>query len=148
MQHHKLYRTATRRMTKVIESEIPEAIREKSNACLEVLQCVQRYQWRKNYELMVPVLLLGPGKSFGELGVQKDKNQKITRDKTRIATVLCRTNCKFAVMSKADYQSVLGNLELRRIERLKEFFRQIPFLKLLPRSALNVLHLSLRKRTY
>ena len=40
------------------------------------------------------------------------------------------------------------NIELRRIDKLKEFFKQIPFLKLLPRSALNHLHLSLRKRAY
>lgn len=40
------------------------------------------------------------------------------------------------------------NLELRRIERLKEFFKQIPFLNLLPRAVLNTLHLSLRKRQY
>lgn len=134
-------------MTKVITSEIPDAIRERSNDCMEVIQCVQKYQWIKNYELMVPVLLLGPGKSFGELGVQKDK-AKNPREKTRVATVLCRTDCKFAVMNKADYQSVLNNLDQRRIEKMKEFFRQIPFLKLLPRSALNMLHLSLRKRKF
>ena len=52
---------------------------------------------------MIPVLLLGPGKSFGELAMQKEKTKKIERDKTRLATVLCRTDCKFAVMKKADY---------------------------------------------
>ena len=100
---NKLYSMATRRMTKVIQSEIPEAIRERSNACIEVIQSVKRFQWRKNYELMVPILLLGPGKSFGELAIQKDNFKSTGRDKTRLATVLCRTDCKFAVMNKADY---------------------------------------------
>ena len=43
---------------------------------------------------------------------------------------------------------MLNGVEHRRTERLKEFFRQIPFLKLLPRSVLNTLHWSLRKRSY
>ena len=119
----KLIKVPTRRMTKVINDEIPDAIRERSNDCMDAIQCMKRYIWRKNYELMMPVLLLGPGKSFGELAMQKEKSKKIERDKTRLATVLCRTDCKFAVMKKADYQNVLMNLELRRIERLKEFFK-------------------------
>ena len=94
---------------------------------------------------MVPVLWLGPGKSFGELAVQKDASAKLERrGKARQATVLCRTDCKFAVMSKADYQSVLDNIDRRRVEALKDFFKQIPLLRGLPRSVLNTLHLSLR----
>ena len=53
---------------------------------------------------MMPVLLLGTGKSFGELAVQKELNTKIAhKAKARKATVVCRTDCKFAVMSKSDY---------------------------------------------
>ena len=73
---------------------------------------------------MVPVLWLGPGKSFGELAVQKDASAKLERrGKARQATVLCRTDCKFAVMSKSDYQSVLDNIDRRRVEALKDFFK-------------------------
>ena len=77
MKPEKLYKLHTRRMTQMIKQEIPESIQERSSECLEVIQAVKRYQWRKNYELMVPVLLLGPGKSFGELAMQKDKSKKI-----------------------------------------------------------------------
>ena len=147
MKPEKSYKLQARRMTQMIDKEIPESLQERSNECLEVIQAVKRFQWRKNYELMVPVLMLGQGKSFGELAMQKDKT-KIAQDVKRKATVLCRTDCKFAVMKKADYQSVLLNVEQRRIEKLKEFFKQIPFLRLLPRSALNHLHLSLRKTTF
>ena len=102
MKPEKLYRLQSRRMTQMIVKEIPESLQERSNECLEVIQAVKRYQWRKNYELMVPVVMLGPGKSFGELAMQKDKT-KIAQDVKRKATVLCRTNCKFAVMKKDDY---------------------------------------------
>jgi len=97
----------------------------------------------------MPVLLLGQGKSFGELAVQKDVNIKIAkRAKFRAASVLCRTDCKFAVMNKSDYQSVLDNIDRRKVDKLKEFFQQIPLFKLLPRNVLNTLHLSLTKLTY
>ena len=98
---------------------------------------------------MQPVLLLGSGKSFGELAVQKEQNVKIAHlAKARKATVLCRTDCKFAVMSKSDYQSVLDNIDRRKVDKLRDFFKQIPFLRLLPRSMLNTLHLCLNKRRY
>ena len=42
--------------------------------------------------------------SFGELAVQKELNAKIAHlPKARQATVLCRTDCKFVVISKSDY---------------------------------------------
>ena len=96
---------------------------------------------------MIPILHLGPGKSFGELAVQKEMNINRMK-KARAASVLCRTKCKFAVMQKADYQSVLDNIDRRQADKLKDFFRQIPFLRNLPRKELNMLHLSLIKKNY
>lgn len=110
---------------------------------------LQRLDWRQKYELMIPILMLGPGKSFGELAVQKEVNVKIAhKPKPRAASVICRTDCKFAVMQKSDYQSVLDNIDRRKVEKLKEFFANIPFLKMLPRSVLSTLHLSLAKKKY
>ena len=51
-------------------------------------------------------------------------------------------------MSKQDYQSVLDNIDRRKVDKLREFFKQIPFLKILPRSLLNTLHLSLTRKRY
>ena len=51
-------------------------------------------------------------------------------------------------MSKADYQSVLDNIDRRKVDRLRAFFRQIPFLSLLPRSVLSTLHLSLTRKRF
>jgi len=53
---------------------------------------------------MTPILRLGQGKSFGELAVQKEQNERIAHlAKPRAASVVCRRRCKFAVMGKADY---------------------------------------------
>ena len=52
---------------------------------------------------MIPVSHIGPGKSFGELAVQKDQSKKFHKGKKRKASILCLTDCKFAVMNKKDY---------------------------------------------
>ena len=93
-----------RRFTSALSKDIPFQILTKSQNAEEQIQTILRFQWRKLYELMVPILLLGGGKSFGELAVQKELNVKIAHlAKARQASVLCRTNCKFAVMSKSNY---------------------------------------------
>ena len=83
------------------EDKYGEAVFLRKDKCLEYIKAVKRFHWRKSYELMNPVLKLGPGKSFGELAAQKEVNVKIAhKKKPRAATVLCLTDCKFAVMSK------------------------------------------------
>ena len=73
---------------------------------------------------MNPILKLGPGKSFGELAVQKHVSAKKAHlAKARAATVVCRTDCKFAVMGKEDYQSVLDNIDRRKVDKLRDFFK-------------------------
>ena len=57
----------------------------------------------KNYELMIPVNIYGPGKAFGELALTKDINAP-NRVLPRAASIVCLTDCKFAIMNKADYQ--------------------------------------------
>ena len=52
------------------------------------------------------------------------------------------------VMSKTDYQSVLDNIDRRKVEKLKEFFKQIPFLRVLPNKILNTVHYSTEKKSY
>ena len=78
---------------------------------------MNRYSWRKKYELMVPSMLIGPGRSFGELAVQKSSSNKIKATRTRQATILCRTDCKFAVLTQADYQAMLDNVDRRRLDK-------------------------------
>lgn len=59
---------------------------------------------------MIPVVQLSTGKEFGELALQIDKDYP-TRIIPRAATVKCVTNCKFATMSKKDYQGTLDRID-------------------------------------
>ena len=78
--------------------------------------------------------------------MQKERSVKLAnKPKPRAASVICRKKTLFAVMSKRDYQSVLDNIDRRKVEKQKEFFMQIPFFKDLPRSVLNTMHLSMTK---
>lgn len=44
---------------------------------------------------------LGTGAAFGELAILENKS--------RGATVVCKTNCHFASLHKTDYQNILGS---------------------------------------
>ena len=43
---------------------------------------------------------------------------------------------------------MLDNVDRRKVEKLKDFLRNIPFLSGLPRGVMNTLHLSLTKKKY
>ena len=94
---------------------------------------------------MIPVVKLGAGKSFGELALTKDVDDP-NRILPRAASVLCSTECTFAVMNKADYQNVLENIDRKRIEKIKSFFAEIPFLRHLPKNTFKSIHLSMHKK--
>ena len=51
-------------------------------------------------------------------------------------------------MSKKDYQRVLDNIDRRKVEKLRNFLKQIPFFKDLPRGDMNKLHLSLTRKRF
>lgn len=51
--------TRDRRMTKVIDKDIPELLRERIHQCHELIEAIKVLNWRKNYETMLPVLVLG-----------------------------------------------------------------------------------------
>ena len=99
----------------------------------------------KNYELMIPVNIYGPGKAFGELALIKD-NLAPNRVLPRAASIVCLTDCKFAVMTKADYQNVLSHIDRKKTDKVKEFLGEIPLLKYLPKAAFKSLHLSMVKK--
>lgn len=46
---------------------------------------------------------LGTGAAFGELA--------LITDQPRSATVVCKTQCSFAVLEKEDYQQILGTFD-------------------------------------
>lgn len=76
---------------KMIENELL-----KNKDTLEIL-----IEAKKN-ELMIPYSHIGSGKFFGEIALQINKENP-TKKITRAATIVCLTQCKFAIMSKTDY---------------------------------------------
>ena len=138
-----------RRYTRVLDDDLPHAIREHMENIEEMIVKMHALKNKKNYELMLPVIRLGQGKSFGELAAQKEQGKAQSRQtKPRQASVLAVTDCKFAVLAKADYQKVLDSAERRRTEAIKDFLREIPLLKGLPRGVFKNLHLSVARKQY
>ena len=61
-----------RRLTHIIGSEIPKTVQQKKTEIEEIVKSIERLNFIRCHQLMQHVLKLGPGKSFGELAVQKD----------------------------------------------------------------------------
>jgi len=59
---------------------------------------------------MIPIVHLGEGKDFGELALKIDPSHP-NKIIPRAATVKCITDCKFATMSKKDYQGILNKID-------------------------------------
>lgn len=89
-------------------------------------------QVNKNYETsMVTVAQLTTGMSFGELALIKDQ--------ARAASILCNTNCHFAVLCKEDYMNIIGKIQARKLDDFIEFLHNIPMLKNWTKKNLEVL---------
>lgn len=95
--------------------------------------------------MLTPAGLYGPGTDFGELALREDD---INSGKTRKASVVCREKCRFAVLTKDDYQEMLGAVDRRYADKMKDFLRQIPFLRILPRTVINSLLQELHKKKF
>ena len=94
---------AERRFTKLVTIDIPKTIFQKKLRIHQLSNEIERLCKIKNYELMIPVNIYGPGKAFGELALTKDINAP-NRLIPRAASIVCLTDCTFAVMKKAEYQ--------------------------------------------
>ena len=112
---------AERRFTKLISMDIPKATFERQMKVFNLSNEIDRLCKIKNYELMIPVNIYGPGKAFGELALTKDINAP-NRLIPRAASIVCLTDCTFAVMKKADYQQILDQIERKTLDRIKAFF--------------------------
>ena len=79
-----------------------------------------RLKKKLDEKLLIEIISLKQGMSFGELALNNNQ--------PRAATIVCKTHCHFAVMSKADYQKCLLGVTKRRIQQILEFLRALPFL--------------------
>ena len=82
------------------------------------------------------------GKGFGELALKKERLMP------RAATIKCIGGCHLAVMSKDDYTKVLSKIEGRKLRKLIEYFKSIPFLAKNSKTYLTKLHYSFEEKQF
>ena len=82
---------------------------------VERSRLVQRYD-----SFFQEVTILKEGMSFGELALNSGA--------PRAATILCKTDCHFAVMSKADYEKFLLNTAKKNMQLALDFLKSLPFI--------------------
>lgn len=54
-----MFNVETRNFEQILEYEIPKAMAAKYTEYSELTKAIIRFSWRKNYELMIPVISLG-----------------------------------------------------------------------------------------
>ena len=66
----------------------------------------------------------------------------------RAATIKCLCECHCATMTKKDYNKVLARLEARKLKKLIDFYKSIPFLAKNSKTYLQKLHYNFEQRTF
>ena len=67
---------AVRSLVDMIDNESPAQIKERCSECIKLMESIKRLHFRRNYELMVPTVLLHEGKTFGEQALQNTGDDK------------------------------------------------------------------------
>lgn len=80
------------------------------------LKQIEHFQ---NFKWFVEVKTLNEGSTFGEKVLMKE-------GETRAATIMCLTQCFFAVIDKQSYKKVLEGSEVKRTKVILDFFSQHP----------------------
>jgi len=83
--------------------------------------------------LMQPINSLAEGSSFGEVALMSKEPS------LRNATILCRSDCCFAVLDKANFQRIIGEHAQREISHKVGILKQVPIFASLPDRALKTL---------
>ena len=109
---------------KTLQSEIDELIDKRDNKLLE------------------QVVVMREGKGFGELALKKERLMP------RAATIKCLVACHCASMSKSNYNKVLAKLEQRKLKKLIDFYKSIPFLAKNSKTYLQKLHYNFEQRIF
>jgi len=75
----------------------------------------------KRLDGLAEFIEFGKGKSFGE--------GALINDKPRAATILCKTDCYFAVMNKLDFMVLLHKMESKLKTEMFEFLKVHPLMR-------------------
>ena len=90
-------------------------------------------KWLSCPDQMIHITELKTGASFGELA--------LINDDPRAATVVCKTNCHFAYLEKADYQAMLKQICEKTLDILLNYFQALPYFRNWSRKSIRKLHL-------
>lgn len=90
--------------------------------------------------LILEVVQLGKGASFGELSLLEDK--------PRAATILCLENTRFATLDKEPFNKVIGRMLRKKFAKDVEFISKFPFLKGLTRKTKTKICYPMETRTF
>ena len=93
-------------------------------------------------DLMRKINELSEGSSFGEASL-------ISRDTSlRNATILCETDCCFAVLDKGNYQGIIGEHTQRELNQKLEFLKKVEMFKSFPERIINTMVYFLVEKKY
>ncbi|EAR84713.2 cyclic nucleotide-binding domain protein (macronuclear) [Tetrahymena thermophila SB210] len=87
----------------------------------EEKKCVIEQKIYQKYPNFYIVKKLQTGDNFGEIALRMDKE--------RTATIVCKSNCKFAVISKKGFQRILGDFFRLQLEEKEQFLQNIELFK-------------------
>lgn len=74
---------------------------------------------------------LGAGNAFGDLSLMDSK--------PRMASIRCLEETHFAVLSKHDFNNVLGQIERKKMNEKIQFLRGLPFFSALTKTSIGKL---------
>jgi CRP-like cAMP-binding protein len=85
----------------------------------------------------IELATLGAGKSFGDLA--------LIGSKPRMASIRCVEDTHFAVLSKQDYNLILGQIEKKKLNEKIQFLRSSPFFSQLTKTSISKLTYQFRE---
>ena len=109
-----------------------------SNATkLEELNPIEKLEFWENEPDLLEITRLKSGSSFGEIA--------LIEDKPRGATIKWESDWMFATMERDDYSKTLSRIENRIINKIIDFFQDLPYFSSYGRTALNKIRFQFKK---
>ena len=121
----------TKQKAKILTSDSPG---------FESLSLLDQLEILENESDFVELIKLQDGDSFGELA--------LINNSPRMATIVWVTSWIFATMDKNDYNKTLSRIESRNINKVIDFFKNLPYFSNFSRTALTKMRFNFKKVKY